>query len=271
MTHKIFIPFADNSRTTALSLPVTLQLEFSYEASFIHTTPCRPDGPFCLHEQRQRKRDTVQSQHVCLPRHAAHAKRFRSGSALRSAITTALHAAVSTPAKQRINTHTGRLRNFIAGLFVCASPAFADGQAIPPGTPLTAMQAAHAFDAGCLGTVPALIERQAALFQTAFFFGPAEMGTDAAYTSSNGAINVTIDGTPVKTVCQMSISSVIAGDGADLYDSVVVHLVERLGAEPQADYIDGGVVWNWQTGIATFTYAYTETEGAFLLTLTAES
>jgi len=159
----------------------------------------------------------------------------------------------------------------VAGLIVLASPAFADGQSIAPGTALTAAQAAHAFDAGCIGSVPALIQNQAAIFQTAFFFGPADLAADASYISSDGAISVLIDGHPVKTICQMTIDASVAGDGADLYDSVVVHLVDHLGAEPEADYTDSGVVWTWREGIATYTYAYTEVAGAFTLLLTAES
>lgn len=159
----------------------------------------------------------------------------------------------------------------VAGLFVLAAPAFADTQPIAPGTALTAAQAAHAFDAGCLGTVPALIQGKAAIFQTAFFFGPTEGDADASYASSDGEIAVAIDGSPISTTCTMTISAEVGGDGADLYDSVVSHLVAQLGAEPEADYTDGGVVWSWQERSFHYTYSYTEADGTFTLELLAES
>jgi len=223
-----------------LSSPVTLPLESRYETSFSHTAPRWSDGPVRMYEQWQRKRHARKSKHINLCGHSAHERHFRYGSALRSAVRASLHAAVSSPAKQHVNTPFGRLRNLVAGLFVLAAPAFADTQPIAPGTALTAAQAAHAFDAGCLGTVPALIQGKAAIFQTAFFFGPTEGDADASYASSDGEIAVAIDGSPISTTCTMTISAEVGGDGADLYDSVVSHLVAQLGAEPEADYTDGG-------------------------------
>jgi len=191
---------------------------------------------------------------------------------LSSPVTLPLESRYETSfSKQHVNTPFGRLRNLVAGLFVLAAPAFADTQPIAPGTALTAAQAAHAFDAGCLGTVPALIQGKAAIFQTAFFFGPTEGDADASYASSDGEIAVAIDGSPISTTCTMTISAEVGGDGADLYDSVVSHLVAQLGAEPEADYTDGGVVWSWQERSFHYTYSYTEADGTFTLELLAES
>ena len=69
----------------------------------------------------------------------------------------------------------------------------------------------------------------------------------------------------------MTIAAGVGGDGADLYDSVVSHLVTLRGAEPDAEYTDGGVVWTWQERSFHYTYSYTEADGAFTLSLLAES
>ena len=271
MTHKMFIHSGDNRGATYWSSPKTLLLEYRYETSFSYIASRWSDGLVRLHEQWQRKRHTRQGKHICLRGHSTHERLCRYGNALWTTGRTTLHAAVSSPARTHVNTSFGRLRNLVAGLFVLASPVFADDQSIDPGTPLTAAQAAHAFDAGCMGTVPALIQGQAAIFQNAFFFGPTETDADASYASSDGAINVTIDGSPVSTTCTMTISAEIGGDGADLYDSIVNHFVETQGEEPAADYTDGGVVWSWQERSFSYTYTYTEANGAFILTLLAES
>ena len=271
MTHKMFIHSGDNGGATRSSSPKTLPLENCYETSFIHIAPRCSNGLVRMYEQWQRKRHPRESKHINLRGHSAHERCVWHGRALWSSVRTALHAAISSPARTRFNTPFGLLRNLVTGLFVVASPVFADNQPIDPGNPPTAALAAHAFDAGCMGTVPALIQGQAAIFQNAFFFGPSETDADASYTSSDGAITVAINGSPVSTTCVMTINADVGGDGADLYDGVVVHLVERLGAEPEADYTDGGVVWTWQERSFSYILSYTEVDGAFSLALLAES
>jgi len=138
-------------------------------------------------------------------------------------------------------------------------------------TQLTAAQAAHAFDAGCVGSVPSLMPDRAEIFATAFHFKPFDAGTDAAYRSSFGGVTVTLDGNPLAATCEMTLAPEIGGDGADLYDTVVNHLIEKIGSEPEADYTDGGVIWSWQGSNASYTYSYTETADGFVLSLKAES
>lgn len=271
MTHNFFTKFVENGDSTFVRPSETTLLEYRYETSFYHTATDRPNGHVRMYEQRKPKRDTRKGKHGNMRGRTAHAVGLWFGSALRPAVTASLHAAVSSPAKQHVNTSFGRLRNLVAGLFVLSAPAFADTQAISPGATMTAAQAAHAFDAGCVGSVPALLEKQAALFKDAFFFGPADLGTDAGYASADGAISITVDGNPIAAVCEMTIASEIGGDGADLYDGIVNHLVARLGEEPAADYTDGGVIWSWEGTNASFSYSYTEADGSFILTFEAES
>ena len=150
--------------------------------------------------------------------------------------------------------------------------AVADTQAIAPGGQITATQVGHIFDAVCFADTPIGMDKRVTLAESAFFFAPTDLDTDFGYLSADEAISVTLDGDALEKTCQVAVSTDIAGDGADLYDSVAAHLADHLdGTLPAADYTDSGVVWQWDQTDASFTLEYTENGDLFLLKLTGES
>ena len=159
----------------------------------------------------------------------------------------------------------------LIGAFVLlvANPASGDPLALPPGQTPAADQLGHVFLSVCAPTVPALMEERIELAETAFGWQPADLGTNAAYQTPDGAITVTLDGNAQKATCEMTIPATIGGDGAALYEDLEAHLIDAVGGEePEATFVDGGLVWIWQ-GDVPFGLNFTEMEGAFTLTLTA--
>ncbi len=164
------------------------------------------------------------------------------------------------------------IRALALPLALSTAPAFADTQAIAPGAQLSPAQVGHIFDAVCFGSTPIGMTERVVLAESAFFFAPEDLGTDFGYVSPDGAIIVTLDGNPIEAVCTLSVASNFIGDGAALYDSVLLHLATQLDAPvPEGTAIDGGLQWQWDQLNASFTMTFIETEGAFLLSLTAES
>ena len=169
------------------------------------------------------------------------------------------------------------LHKQLAGLALLAllgAPAalLADTQSIRKGAELTSAQIGHAFAHGCLGSVPARMAARAEVFETAFGFKQAYPGIDVGYSDPNGTISVTLDGNVLEMTCRMSISGGIAGDGADLYESLEAHLTDHLdGKVPDADYVNGGVSWTRATINAGYRLEFIEVKGAFVLALTAQT
>jgi hypothetical protein len=157
-------------------------------------------------------------------------------------------------------------------LFLSLAPAgIADTQAVADGSLINPTQIGHIFDAACIASVPTLMERSAAIVVDAFGFEPIDLGTDAGWISPNGAITITVDGNPIEAQCAMSASADLVGDGAELYESLEAHLTEHLdGALPDAEYVDGGLVWSWTGTNASFSLTYLEFDDAFSIILTSE-
>mgnify|MGYP000383267827 CR=1 FL=1 len=170
-----------------------------------------------------------------------------------------------------------RFQNILTKTLLCttlAAPAFADSQLIPPGVEvvLTPTQIGHVFDSVCAPTVPALADTKIILAKDAFGWEAIDLGTDFGFIDPTGAITVSLDGNALATSCEMSVTADLAGDGAELYDSLETHLSERRDGDlPEAEYIDGGVIWRWDTSTASYEYEFIEVEGAFMMVLRAES
>lgn len=160
----------------------------------------------------------------------------------------------------------------IACTTLLATATMADTQAIAPGGQITATQVGHIFDAVCFADSPMGMDDTIVLAESAFFFAPNDFGTDFGYASADGAIRITLNSDATSKTCQLAVSTDIAGDGADLYDSVVLHLTERRdGVEPAAEYTDGGVVWQWDQPNASYALEYIEDGDIFRLKLVGES
>ena len=167
-----------------------------------------------------------------------------------------------------------QLLKFASAVALCAFTAtsgIADTQAITAGAVITPEQSAHIFDAACTGTAPSTMADTASILVDMFGFETIDLGTDAGWISPNGGITLTVDGDATAATCTMSIVADISGDGSELYESLEAHLSDHLdGSLPEADYIDGGVVWRWDGSDTAYVLEFYEVEGAFGITLTAK-
>ncbi len=162
---------------------------------------------------------------------------------------------------------------FLSLSLLIAAPAFADSQAIPKGATLTAAQAGHAYAAACHTGQPALMKSKVSLWEDAFGFVPAtDADHEIAFASADGGIAVVADYGALKAMCKMTVSSEIAGDGADLYDSLEAHFAERWWRDSPvvADYTDGGLVWTYTRQDVAHSITYVETDAGFIVTHLAE-
>ena len=138
---------------------------------------------------------------------------------------------------------------------ILTGAAAADTQAIRRGTAPDADQIGHVFVTGCAPGLPALMEKKAALFETAFGWSPVDAGTDAAFAPDGRDLIVTFDANYEGAICEMTIPRDISGDCAAVYDGLDAHLTEKFDALPAADAIDGGLKWEWdRSGTPTVTY-----------------
>ncbi len=152
-------------------------------------------------------------------------------------------------------------------LALVGSVAVADPYARPLGITPAADELGHVFFTVCQPTRPALLEDVIVYAEQSFGWVPADLGTDFAFQTPDGAVTVTLDGNPIEATCEMKISSEVGGDGADLYEDLEAHLALDADTLPEADYTDGGVVWAWDS----YTLTYTEDADGFTITLDAES
>ncbi len=161
------------------------------------------------------------------------------------------------------------LRPALLALTLLGSAASADSYAAPLGITPAAEDLGHVFFSVCHPTRPGMLEDRIALAETAFGWEPADLGTDMAFQTPDGAVTVTLDGNILGETCEMTIAKDVGGDGAALYDDLEAHLAEdRDGDLPEAEYTDGGLIWSWE-GDVPFALSYTETEDAFVISLKA--
>lgn len=125
----------------------------------------------------------------------------------------------------------------------------------------SAAQIGHVFMATCPPKLAPLMEKDFLLFETAFGWDAAETDTDFAFSPADSDILATFDSNWEGGTCTLTIPSAISGDGADLYDGLITHLGAEVDPLPEADYTDGGVIWEWvQDGTVTITYTIEFTE-----------
>ncbi|WP_438956486.1 hypothetical protein [Cognatiyoonia sp.] len=125
----------------------------------------------------------------------------------------------------------------------------------------SAAQIGHVFMATCSPKLTPLMEKEFLLFDTAFGWDAAEAGTDFAFSPTDSDILATFDGNWEGGTCTLTISPAIGGDGADLYDGLITHVEAEFDPLPEADYTDGGVIWDWvQDGTVTITLTIEFTE-----------
>ena len=153
---------------------------------------------------------------------------------------------------------------------IFATATFADDLTIPSGTAPDGTQLGHIFLNGCAPTVPALMEDRAELFRTAYGWTKQETEADAAYSVSDGAISVAIDGNPLRATCEMTTAAEIVDDGYALYVSLEEHLAELVDPLPTGEAIDGGIAWSWSGPNSSFLLEYIEGAEAFTIRLTSE-
>lgn len=158
----------------------------------------------------------------------------------------------------------------VAILSLLATPTLADPYASPPGTTPEAAAIGHIFFTVCHPTSPALLEDRIQLAQTALGWQPADLGTDHAYQTPDGAITVTLDSNPTRATCAMTVPSNIGEDGFAIYEGLEAHLSEDTGGDfPEGQFNDaGGVTWVWDSG-NSFTLSYIEIPNGFTISLEA--
>lgn len=163
------------------------------------------------------------------------------------------------------------MKSLLSLAFMLAgSSAFADQQAIPPGTTPTADQLGHVFAEACFASQPGLIERRAEILETAFsFIKSTTTDLDAEWIAPDGALRLSVDGNPINTECTMHIPGEIGGDGAALYEGLEAHLPEGAQAVT-AEAVEGGLTWSWAGNDVSYRIDYIESDGDFSLLYKAE-
>lgn len=146
-----------------------------------------------------------------------------------------------------------------------ATPILADSRGFPPGATLTPGDLAHVFAHNCIGSTARSIEQKSEMFETVFNYTAEDIEDGKRYTAPEGDIVAEAAGGALDMTCSMRIPSDRGGDGAELYESLELHLPEGAQAvTPEA--IEGGLRWQWQGTAQKITLDFIEDADGFLLT-----
>lgn len=153
-----------------------------------------------------------------------------------------------------------------------ASVALAAMVAMPAGAaPQSASDFQWTFDAACLHSQPALIERGAA--QLAENLGLSQMeasDVDAFWLGDNG-LSVIVDGNPLATTCTVIVPwDEITDDAATLTEVIGARIAARARDSDVAVTSEEGVTrWEWTRSDVGFVSELESRDGSYTLTLTA--
>ena len=166
------------------------------------------------------------------------------------------------------------MRKTTLALALLAGPALADGPLIPDGVTPPAEHLGHVFMTLCAPNLSPLMESDFESFDDLFNFTPREGDTDYAIGSPDDLVQVTFDSSWRGAVCEMTVAAEHSGDGAAIYDDLIANLEEKVDALPEAEFVDGGLVWSWAREGAvdvTFTVEFIENDAGHILRTTSEN
>jgi len=153
-----------------------------------------------------------------------------------------------------------------------AGAAHADMRSVGQGADLSPADMAHIFAETCFADSPDGVVRNAAAMGRILSLEDAytDGDTEVDLTDLSETLRLTVDSDRRGATCTMAIDAQAAGDGADLYEGLESHLIDRVGEMPEADAIDGGLLWIWEGGETLFVLTFIEEEDTFTLVLDLE-